>query len=176
MIISSKNCNILLNAADRLHKKDENEVYDSVKKKLDEILKDQTAEEQIKSVKALIAFLDGRLSRTYFLTVTSIAYAMLATTVSTLVSAFSSINKSDFSFLVGFLLIPITLVLTLLSLMDQDFNKAFVKDVLNDKMQELQSQVKEHCRIENELDVCDEEINLEEKVHTYVVKVCTDRK
>lgn len=175
MKFNSKNCNILMNAANRRHKKDENEVYDSVMKQLNIILKDKTVEEQIKNVKALIAFFDGRLSRTHYYTVTSIAYAMLATGISILVSVACSIHNRTFPFVVSFSVLAVTLVLAIIALQEPDFNKAFVRAVLNDKMQELQSQAQEHCSIESEPDVCDEETDLQEKVHTYIVEVCKDR-
>lgn len=134
MFVDSKNCKKLINAANRRHKEDENEVYDSVMKQLNIILKDKTVEEQIKNVKALIAFFDGRLCRTHYYTVTSITFGMLAASISTLVSAFCSIHINVFPFEVGCLLLVVTFVLALMALLEPDFNKTFVRDVLNDKM------------------------------------------
>lgn len=117
-----------------LKNKTECEVYDSVSQCIDNITKNMSVMEKRKELMTLIAYFEGKSSRTFYFSITSLVYAIVMGVIGLLPSV--KVGAKDIRFLLILLLIA-AFVGILWAFNSCDFERKFVLCVLNYKLSDL---------------------------------------
>ena len=128
----------LIMAADKKDKS-EVEVYQKVSNCVNEILDSETTRDNYLVIKALIAYFEGKSSKSWFMSVISIAYALMIGGAS-LLSSTDIANR--YLIMIVIVILACADLIIIVAVSGYDFEKKIVLCVLNDKLDELDMKLK----------------------------------